>query len=97
MKTTLEKHSWWITIVLIAFMGLLSFLGSWQFQRVAEFPIIYETKEDNRVMREGDSQKLERELDRIYVRQDQLEQKIDGVGRDVSEVKTLLIQMKDRL
>ena len=95
MKSVLERHSWWITIVLVAFMGVMSFIGSWQFTKVAEIPVIYETKEDNRSMRQGDADKLQHEIDRIYKRQDQLETKIDNVGRGVSEVKTLLIQMKN--
>lgn len=94
MKTTLEKHSWWITIILLCFVGVLSFISSWQFKRVVELPMIYETKEENRIMREGDADKLERELDRIHTRQSQLEKKIDHVQDGVSEVKTLLIQMK---
>jgi len=96
IRKPLEKHSWWITIIIMGFMGVLSFLGAWQFEKVAEFPEVYITKEDSAKLHEKEGNSIQRELDRIHTRQDSLERKVDGVGDQVGEVKTLLIQMNNK-
>jgi len=96
VRGTFERNSWWISLVLMCFVGILSFLGAWQFERVANFPETYQTKIESKERMDAHERHIAEDIKEVNTRQIQLENKIDRVGDKVSEVKTLLIQMKNK-
>lgn len=95
-KNAVNKHNWWVTILITILVSMLGFFGAWQFNKISSFDATYVRKVDSIRMHDKQSHNLERSFDELNTRQMRLEDKLDNVQGEIGDIKNILIEMNNK-